>query len=96
MNKAELIYRVCEDTGLIKTKATAAVEAMLDNIQSALVKDDKVRLVGFGTFEVHHRASRKGRNPQTGDSLRIPPRKSPVFRAGRNLKKAVTNSKIQP
>lgn len=92
MNKAELIYRVCEESGLSKTEATAAVEAMLGNVERALARGDMVRLVGFGTFEVHDRAGRKGRNPQTGESLRIPARKSPVFRAGRNLKKAIAGA----
>ena len=90
MTKTEFIYRVCEESGLTKKDAAGAVEAVIDTITRALARGDKVRLVGFGTFEVHHRAARKGRNPQTGDALRIPARESPFFRAGRALKKAVT------
>jgi DNA-binding protein HU-beta len=89
MTKTEFIYRVCEESGLTKKDAASAIEAALDTITRALARGDQVRLVGFGTFEVHQRASRKGRNPQTGDQLRIPARKSPFFRAGRGLKKAV-------
>ena len=90
MTKAEFIARLCEDTGLTQKEAAGAVDSVVDIITRALSRGDKVRLVGFGTFEVHQRAARKGRNPQTGAELRIPARKSPVFRAGRELKKAVT------
>ena len=89
MTKAEFVARVCEDTGLTKKESTGAVNAMTDIITRALSRGDAVRLVGFGTFEVHQRSARKGRNPQTGADLRIPARKAPVFRAGRGLKKAV-------
>jgi DNA-binding protein HU-beta len=90
MTKTEFIYRVCEESGLSKKETAVAVDAIIDTITRALARGDKVRLVGFGTFEVHQRSARKGRNPQTGDALRIPARKSPFFRAGRALKKAVT------
>ena len=90
MTKTEFLYRVCEQSGLTKKDVATALDAMIDTITRALERGDNVRLVGFGTFEVHQRAARKGRNPQTGDALRIAARKSPVFRAGRSLKKAVS------
>jgi DNA-binding protein HU-beta len=92
MTKTEFIYRVCEESGLTKKDISVALNAMVDTITRALARGDKVRLVGFGTFEVHQRSARKGRNPQTGDALRIPARKSPFFRAGRALKKAVVKT----
>ena len=89
MNKAELIDAVAEKSGLSKTDAQKTVEALFDTIQVALKKGDDVRLVGFGTFSVSARAASEGRNPRTGEAIKIPARKQPKFRAGKELKEAV-------
>lgn len=88
-NKAELVENVAKKTGLTKKDATAAVEAVFGSIQDDLKKGDKVQLIGFGTFEVRHRAARKGRNPQTGAEIEIPASKVPAFKPGKALKDAV-------
>ena len=89
MNKAELIAAVAAKTGETKKSAEASVNAIVDVITGSLVKGDKVQLVGFGSFEVRKRAARKGRNPQTGEEIKIPSSKSPVFKAGKALKDTV-------
>lgn len=88
-NKAELVENVAKKTGLTKKDATAAVEAVFGSIQDDLKKDDKVQLIGFGTFEVRNRAARKGRNPQTGKEIEIAASKVPAFKPGKALKDAV-------
>lgn len=88
-NKAELINKVVDKTGLTKKNATAAVDAVFDTIQSTLANGEKVQLIGFGNFEVRHRAARKGRNPQTGAEIQIPASKVPAFKPGKSLKDAV-------
>jgi len=90
MNKAEIIARIAKDTGLTKSDALKAVDALVDNITRALRKGEKVTLVGFGTFAVSKRKARAGRNPQTGEPLKIPARRAPRFAAGKELKAAVT------
>ncbi|MGN0671686.1 MAG: HU family DNA-binding protein [Anaerovoracaceae bacterium] len=90
MNKIELCTAVADKTGLTKKDATAAVTAVFDEITGALVKGEKVQLIGFGNFEVRERAARKGKNPLTGEALDIPAGKVPAFRAGKALKDAVS------
>lgn len=89
MNKTELINAVAEATELTKKDAGAAVDAVFESIQGALVKGEKVQLIGFGNFEVRERAARKGRNPQTNEEIEIPASKVPAFKAGKALKDAV-------
>lgn len=89
MNKEQLIERVASKTGLSKKDANAALDAVLDGITSALKKGEKVTLVGFGTFTVRRRKAREGRNPQTGEKIKIPARKVPAFTAGKELKAQV-------
>ena len=89
MNKAELIAVSAEKAGLSKKDTEKAVTAFLDAITEALVKGDKVQLVGFGAFEVKERGERIGRNPQTKEEIKIPASKAPVFKAGKALKDAV-------
>ncbi|GGL64188.1 HU family DNA-binding protein [Sporolactobacillus putidus] len=89
MNKNELIQKVAEKTGIAKKDTEVVVNETLDEIISALNKNEKVQFVGFGTFEVRERASRTGRNPQTGEAITIPATKVPGFRAGNKLKDAV-------
>ena len=93
MNKTELVANVAEKAGLTKKDAEKAVNALFSSIEEALVKDDKVQMIGFGTFEVKARAARTGRNPQTGDEIKIPASKNPVFKAGKALKEAVNKKK---
>ncbi len=89
MNKEQLIERVATKTGLSKKDASAALDAILDGITGALKKGEKVTLVGFGTFTVRRRKAREGRNPQTGEKIKIPARKVPAFTAGKDLKAQV-------
>ena len=89
MNKAELVGSVAEKSGLSKKDSEKAVDAVVESIQEALGKGDKVSLVGFGTFEVRARAARKGRNPQTGEEIEIAATKVPTFKAGKGLKDTV-------
>ena len=93
MNKTELVANVAEKAGLTKKDAEKAVNALFSSIEEALVKKDKVQMSGFGTFEVKARAARTGRNPQTGDEIKIPASKNPVFKAGKALKEAVNKKK---
>lgn len=89
MNKTELIAAVAEKAELSKKDAEAAITAMVDAITEALSQEEKVQLVGFGAFEVKSRAERVGRNPKSGDTIKIPASKTPVFKAGKALKDAV-------
>ena len=89
MTKADLVNQVATKTGLSKRESNDALEAVLNAVQGALGKGEKVTLTGFGTFSVRSRRERMGRNPQTGAPLRIPASKVPGFTAGKALKKAV-------
>ncbi len=91
MNKGDLVAAIAAKTGETKKNAEAAVNALVDVVTEALVKGDKVQLVGFGSFEVRKRAARKGRNPQTKEEIKIPASKAPVFKAGKALKELVNN-----
>lgn len=86
MNKTELIAAVADEAGLSKKDAEKALKAFTDVIGSELKKGEKVQLVGFGTFEVSERAEREGRNPQTGEVMKIAASKAPKFKAGKALK----------
>ncbi len=89
MNKSELVEAVHDKLGGTKKAAEEAVNAFVDVVTNELSRGNKVQLVGFGTFEVRDRAARKGRNPQTGEEMRIPASKAPVFKAGKHLKDVV-------
>jgi len=89
MNKAELVAALSTKTGASKKASEASLNALVEIISTSLKKGDKVQLVGFGTFETRKRATRKGRNPQTGAEIKIPASKSPVFKAGKALKETV-------
>ena len=91
MNKTELIAAVAERAELSKKDAEAAVSAAIDAITESLRREEKVQLVGFGSFEVKTRAERMGRNPQTKEQIPIPASKAPVFKAGKALKDAVAH-----
>jgi len=88
-NKADLIDGVASKSGLTKKDATAAVEGFLEVVTEKLSEEERVQLIGFGSFEVRDRAARKGRNPQTGEEIQIPATKVPAFKAGKGLKDAV-------
>jgi len=88
MNKSDLIEAVSKVTST-KKEAAAAVEAIIEAITKALKKKQTVTLPGFGTFTVVKRKTRKGRNPQTGEEIKIPAKKVPVFRPGKGLREAV-------
>ncbi|MBR1860321.1 MAG: HU family DNA-binding protein [Lachnospiraceae bacterium] len=89
MNKTEFVAAVAEEAKLSKKDAQEAVNAFIAVVTKALKKNDKVQLVGFGTFEVAKRAARTGRNPQTGKEMKIKASKAPKFKAGKALKDAV-------
>ncbi|MGF1438260.1 HU family DNA-binding protein [Bacillus thuringiensis] len=89
MNKTELIKIVGEKAVLTQKDAAAATQAVLDTITSALANEEKVQILGFGTFEVRERSARTGRNPQTGEEMQIAASKAPAFKAGKELKEAV-------
>ena len=89
MNRQDLVAKIAGDVGLSKKDANLALAAVLEGIQVALEKGDKVSLVGFGTFSVVERAARKGINPKTGAKINIAARKAPKFKAGKTLKDAL-------
>ena len=90
MNKAELVAAVAEKTNFTKKDAEVAINAFLSTIEDALVKGEKVQLIGFGTFDTRDRKARQGRNPRKPDEvIDIPASKAPVFKAGKALKYAV-------
>lgn len=89
MNKTELVDAVADEAEVSKAEAGRAVDAVISSITKALKKGDSVTLVGFGTFQVRKRAARTGRNPKTGDTIKIKASKNPAFKAGKALKDAV-------
>ena len=90
MNKAELVAKMAEKSGLSKKDAETALNAFTMSVEEALVGGDKVQLVGFGTFETRERAARQGRNPRNPEEvINIPASKAPVFKAGKKIKDAV-------
>jgi DNA-binding protein HU-beta len=89
VNKSELVELVAEKTEMSKKDSEKAVKAVLESITDGLVKGDKVQLVGFGTFEVRNRKAREGRNPATGEKIKIKALKVPAFKPGKALKEKV-------
>jgi len=89
MNKNDLIDAVATNSGVSKADAAKATDAVFDTITDALVSGGEVRLTGFGSFSVAHRAARQGRNPQTGAAIQIAASKQPKFKAGKGLKDSV-------
>lgn len=89
MNKAELVTAVAEKCSMTRKTAEEAINAFTQAITDALVNDEKVKLSGFGSFEVVHRAARTGRNPATGQDIQIAESQAPVFKPGKTLKDAV-------
>jgi DNA-binding protein HU-beta len=89
MNKGELVEQISNQTGLTKRTSREAVDAVTSVISDALTREEKVTLVGFGTFQVMERKARRGVNPQTRETLRIPAKKVPKFVPGKSLREAV-------
>jgi DNA-binding protein HU-beta len=85
MNKADLIAKISDDTGITKTEANAALDSFIEAVTKTLKAGGKVTLVGFGTFVISKRKARKGRNPQTGEEINIKARKVARFKAGKEL-----------
>ncbi len=86
MNKGDLVEKIAEATGLTKKDSEASVNAFVDTIQAALKSGEKVAIAGFGTFDVSNRKARTGRNPQTGEEIKIAASKTPKFKAGKSFK----------
>ena len=89
MNKGEFVGAVADAAEMTKADAERAVEAMFKVVKKALKSGDSISLVGFGTFSVRKRAARTGRNPRTGDAIKIKASKVPAFKAGKGLKDAI-------
>ncbi|HVL80829.1 MAG TPA: HU family DNA-binding protein [Actinomycetota bacterium] len=93
MNKSDLISRVSMDANLSRRDATSAVESLLNAIQGAVARGDRVSIPGFGTFERRNRAARTARNPQTGETIKVKASKVPAFKAGQGFKDTVSGTK---
>ena len=93
MNKTELVAAIAEKAELSKKDAEKALKAFTETVAEQLKNGDKIQLVGFGTFEVAERAARTGKNPQTGEAIKIPASKAPKFKAGKALKDTVNSAK---
>jgi len=93
MNKNDLVAYIAEETEMTKTDATRALDAVIDGITVGLQQNGEVRLVGFGTFMVSQRAASTGRNPRTGESIKIKATKQAKFKAGKQLKDSVNDNK---
>ncbi|WP_461209384.1 HU family DNA-binding protein [Desulfocurvus sp. DL9XJH121] len=89
MTKADLVVKIAEKANITKANAERALNAFLETVEATLVKDKKLTLTGFGTFVVEERKARTGRNPRTGDKIKIPATKVVKFRPGKLLKDAV-------
>jgi len=89
MNKAALIEKIAQDAGITKTSAAIAVDSLISGITSSLKKNQRVTLVGFGTFGTGRRKARTGRNPQTGETIQIKAKRTARFKAGKQLDKAL-------
>ena len=85
MNKAELVQKIADDAGISKAQANAALDSFTEAVTKTLKGGDKVTLVGFGTFSVSKRQARTGRNPQTGEAIKIKAKKVARFKAGKEL-----------
>lgn len=93
MNKGDLIEKIASEAKLTKTQAGVALDTFIKSVTTALKRGHKVTIVGFGTFSVSKRKARTGRNPQTGDPIKISAKRVPKFSSGSDLKKAVTRSR---
>jgi DNA-binding protein HU-beta len=93
MNKTEFVEAIAKESGLSNADARKAIEAVITTVEKTLKKGDEVALTGFGKFSVSKRAARTGRNPQTGEAVKIKASKAPKFTAGAGLKTAVNGAR---
>ncbi|MCW3023622.1 MAG: family DNA-binding protein [Conexibacter sp.] len=93
MNKTEFVEAIAKESGLTNADARKAIEAVITTVEKTLKKGDEVALTGFGKFSVSKRAARTGRNPQTGEAVKIKASKAPKFTAGAGLKTAVNGAR---
>ena len=93
MNKAELMDKSAQDSGITKTQANEALDSFTNSVVATLKKGDRVTLVGFGTFSVSDRSARNGRNPKTGEVIKIKARKVPKFKAGKEFSAKIGTGK---
>jgi integration host factor subunit beta len=90
MTKAELVDKIAEKKpGLTRKQVEIVVNTVLDGIKDALSREDKVEIRGFGSFRVRHRRAKEGRNPKTGETVQVPPKKVPFFKAGKEMREMV-------
>jgi DNA-binding protein HU-beta len=89
MNKGDLISKISEEAGISRTQANAAIDSFVDAVTKSLKSGGKVTLVGFGTFSVSKRSARVGRNPQTGETIKIKAKKVAKFKAGKELSEKI-------
>jgi len=89
VNKTELVAAVAEKTGLTKKDAEKALAAVVETVKEVVAKEEKVQLIGFGTFEARKRNARTGKNPQTGKAMKIAAATVPAFKAGKAFKEMV-------
>lgn len=94
MNKSDLIEKISERNNITKKQAEMVVNIVFDTMTEALQKDDRVEIRGFGSFVSRHYEAYTGRNPRTGQSIHVPPKKLPFFKPGKELKKRVDEKKI--
>ncbi|MBW4658287.1 MAG: HU family DNA-binding protein [Drouetiella hepatica Uher 2000/2452] len=92
MNKGELVDKIAENADVTKKQADAILTAILDSVMEAVATEDKVTLVGFGSFESRKRQAKEGRNPRTGETMTIPETTVPVFSAGKLFKDKVAEA----
>lgn len=96
MNKATLVDRVRDKTGLQRNQAIKAVETLVDTIKASLAHGEEVHIVGFGSFKILSRRGRKGRNPRTGQIIEVPPKKAVKFTAGKDFKDRLASKTQKP
>ena len=90
MTKAELVDKIAEKKpGLTRKQVEVVVNTVLEGIKDALSREDKVEIRGFGSFRVRHRRAKEGRNPKTGETVQVPPKKVPFFKAGKEMREMV-------
>ena len=94
MTKADIVNQIADATGLTKTDTSAVVEGLLASVTSAMERGEHIEIRGFGTFKVVRRAPRTGRNPKTGDVVKIPARSVPIFKPSRELRSGVANGVV--
>lgn len=91
ITKTDLVKNVAQKTEMSKKDVAIVLDGLTEEIMNEVAKRNKVQLIGFGTFEAHHRNARKGRNPQNGEEIEIPATEVPVFKAGKEFKESVKN-----